>query len=199
MDAQRRGRHALVYVFAMTALWSFAVAAQTNSNGWFKAGNNPVDYDMGIDRNAAFTGGTSGYIRGNKLNPQGFGTYMQMFDPGEYRGKRLRLSAYVKSENVADWAGVWMRVDRDKQSTAFDNMSNRPIKGTQEWTQCSIVLDVDSKATAIAFGILLSGKGSVWIDDLSFEVVGEEVPVTDLRAPPKRPRNLDFENGPERQ
>jgi hypothetical protein len=29
-----------------------------------------------------------------------------MFEAGEYRGKRLRLSAYVKAENIEDWAGV---------------------------------------------------------------------------------------------
>jgi len=124
---------------------------------------------------------------------------MQTFDATEYRGKRLRLSAYVKSESVENWAGVWMRIDRAKESVAFDNMQNRPITGTQGWTQHSIVLDVDPNATGVAFGILLSGKGAVWIDDLAFEVVGEDVPVTDMRVPSKSPRNLDFENTPERR
>jgi len=103
-----------------------------------------------------------------------------------------------KPENVEDWAGLWMRVDRDKKPVAFDNMRDRPIEDTQGWTQHAIVLDVDSKATAVAFGILLAGKGAVWIDDVTFEVVGEEVPVTDLtRKLTSSPRNLDFENGPE--
>jgi hypothetical protein len=184
----------------VAALWSLTAAAQSNSIGWFKAGSHPADYDMGLDRNSAFTGSSSGYIKSNKPNPQEFGTFMQMFDATEYRGKRLRLSAYVKSENVENWAGLWMRVDRDKKSVAFDNMQDRPIKDTQGWTQHAIVLDVDPKATAVAFGILLAGKGAVWIDDVAFDVVGEEVHVTDLTRQSKltgSPRNLDFENPPE--
>ena len=182
----------------LAAFWSLAATAQSNSRSWFEAGSHPGDYDMGVDRNSAFTGGSSGYIKSNKPDPAGFGTYMQMFDATEYRGKRLRLSAYVRSENVENWAALWMRVDRDRKPVAFDNMQNRPIKETQGWTEHAIVLDVDDKATAVAFGILLAGKGAVWIDDVTFETVGEEVPVTDrLSGPGDSPRNLDFESGPQ--
>jgi hypothetical protein len=167
------------------------LAAQS---GWIKAGKNPEDYDMGTDTRVAYTGNSSGFIRGNKADPKSFGTYMQMFDAGEYRGKRLRLSAYVKSENIENWAGLWMRVDRDQKSTAFHNMQDRAIKGTQLWTRHEIVLDVDPKATVIAFGILLSGKGAAWIDDVAFEVVDDRVAVTDMHTKTTTsPRNLNFE------
>lgn len=183
-------------VAVMTAVCSLSVMAQT-SNGWSKAGSQPADYDMGIDRDGAFTGSSSGFIRSKAADPRGFGTYMQMFDATEYRGKRLRLSAYVKSERVENWAGLWMRVDRDKKAVAFDNMQDRPIRNTQGWTQHAIVLDVDAKATAVAFGILLAGRGAVWIDDVTFEIVDEEVPVTDFQSKlATSPRNLDFESGP---
>lgn len=181
---------------ALVVTLSFSITASAQTGGWFKAGDHPHDYDMGTD-NRAFTGGSSGYIRNNKPDAQGFGTYMQMFEAAEYRGKRLRLSAYIQSEKVENWAGLWMRVDREKTATAFDNMQDRPIKGTHDWTKYTVVLDVDSRATAIAFGILLAGKGAVWLDDVTFEVVGEDVPVTDFgKRTPGAPRNLDFENGP---
>src|SRR5207248_1648149 len=109
-ESRRSRRHAfLCAAVVVAALWSLTAAAQSNSSGWSKAGNRPADYDMGLDRNNAFTGTSSGYIKSNKPSPQGFGTYMQMFDAMEYRGKRLRFSAYVRSENVEDWAGLWMR------------------------------------------------------------------------------------------
>ena len=179
--------HRLVVLLAASA--SIAAA----QSGWFKAGKSPEEYDMGTDTKVAYTGTSSGYIRGSKADSKSFGTYMQMFDAGEYRGKRVRLSAYVKSENIENWAGVWMRVDRDQKSTAFDNMQNRAIKGTQPWTRHEIVLDVDAKATKIAFGILLSGNGSVWIDDVALDVVSDQVPVTDMHAQTTVPRNLNFE------
>jgi hypothetical protein len=175
----------------LAALIPAIAAAQS---GWHKAGSHPADYDMGSDA-IAFTGGSSGFIRANKPMPGGFGTYMQTIDAAEYRGKRLRLSAYVKSDSVGSWAGLWMRVDDATKPIAFDNMQDRAIKGTQNWTQHSIVLDVGANATAVAFGILLSGGGAVWIDDVTFETVGQDVPVTDtmLRT---GPQNLDFENPP---
>ena len=160
----------------LAALIPVMAAAQS---GWHKAGSHPADYDMGNDT-IAFTGSSSGMIRANKPMPGGFGTYMQTIDAVEYRGKRLRLAAYVKSEAVESWAGLWMRVDGSVKATAFDNMQNRPIKGTQNWTPHSIVLDVAPNATAVAFGILLSGSGTVWIDDVTFEIVGQDVPVTDM-------------------
>jgi len=115
-----------------------------------------------------------------------------MFDAAEFRDKRMRFSGVVKSENVENWAGLWMRVDGPETSTAFDNMQNRPIKGTQAWTRYSVVLDVDSKARYVAFGILLAGRGAVWINDVQFEAVGADVPVTDMKKYPPAPRNLGF-------
>jgi hypothetical protein len=176
---------------ALIAIATTTIAAES---GWFKAGSDPDDYEMGTDTHVAYTGTSSGYIKSSKPEPKGFGTYMQMFDATEYRGKRLRLSAYIKSETIQKWAGMWMRVDRDQKPVAFDNMQDRAIKGTQPWTNHEIVLDVDPKATQIAFGILLEGKGTAWIDDLAFDVVTEQVPVTDMQKKQSLPRNLDFEN-----
>ena len=50
-------------------------------------------------------------------------------------------------------------------------------------------------ATGIAFGILLNKSGSVWLNSVTFESVGLEVPVTG-KAPaqlPEGPVNLNFE------
>ena len=85
---------------------------------------------------------------------------MQSFKADGFRGKRLRLTGYVKSDSVADWAGLWMRVDSlERTSPAFDNMGDRKIEGTTDWTKYTIVLDVPEDASAIAFGLLMSGKG----------------------------------------
>ena len=53
----------------------------------------------------------------------------------------------------------------------FDNMQSRPIKGTADWKQYDVVLDVPNEARGIAFGILLAGAGQAWMDDLQFEAV----------------------------
>ena len=182
-------------VCAVVMAGALPVLAAGQGGGWIKSGSSPNDYETGVDGKSAFTGASSGYIRSAVPKPGTFGTYMQIIDATQYRGKRVRMSAQVKTENVEDWSGLWLRVDAAGRGVAFDNMQGRPIKGTTAWTPVSIVLDVAPQANALAFGILLAGRGAAWVDDLTFDVVGDDVPVTDLlKAGPSQPRNLDFEN-----
>ena len=162
--------------------------------GWFLAGNDPASFQVSRDPAAGHDGKKSASLESTRT-PKGFGTLMQTFDAKDYRAKRLRLSAWVKANDVKDWAGVWMRVDgADMKSLSFDNMQNRPIKGTKAWSRYDVVLDVPDGAAQIAFGILLSGEGKVWISDVGFQAVDKSVPVTSasMSLSPE-PKNLDFD------
>lgn len=164
---------------------------------WFMAGSHPRDYALGIDTSTTYDGKNSGYLKAAVEEPQGFGTLMQMFKADAYRNKRMRFSAVVKSEGVDDWAGLWMRIDGPDrgENLGFDNMQNRPIKGTSDWQKYEVVLDVPPESVHIAFGVLLRGKGQVWLSDVHFEEVGDDVPVTAIsggKVYPDQPGNLDF-------
>lgn len=184
---------ALVLVPATTS------AADSVPGGWIKAGSHPAEYEVGTDSVTHHGGRFSGYVKAAGNDLHGFGTLMQTVAPGQYLGKRVRLSAFVKADRVTDWAGVWLRVDGPVEGNqpkvlAFDNMQGRPIKGTADWARIEIVLDVPSEAKDMAFGILLSRDGEVWLDDLKFEVVPTSVPVTSRSGQmPSGPSNLDFE------
>jgi len=151
------------------------------------AGSHPNEYKMNVDQATKHGGVASATIRYKEANPSnGFGTLMQSIRADEFRGKRLRVTGFVKSDGVADWAGLWVRVDgAEKTGVAFDNMMNRKIEGTTAWTKYSVVLDVPEDAAAIAFGLLLSGKGQVWVDDLAIDVVGPDVASTALATEPQ--------------
>ena len=72
-----------------------------------------------------------------------------------------------------------MRVDGEGGKVlSFDNMQNRQIQGTRDWKQYEVVLDVPAESVGIYFGILLVGKGQVWLSQVQFEVVGTDVPTT---------------------
>ena len=166
--------------------------------GWFHAGNRPKDYDMSVDRSVAHGGKASASLKSITEKTGGFGTLMQTCKADAFRGQRVRMSGYVQAKDVADWAGLWMRVDgSQKEALTFDNMQGRPIKGTSDWTKYEIVLDVPAAAQEIAFGVLLTGKGQVWMDDLNFEVVGKDVPTTGAKMGEETramPLNLNFED-----
>lgn len=132
----------------------------------------------------------------------------QRFLADQFRGKRIRFAAYLKTNQVNGWAGLWLRVDTiDKHAWAFDDMEDFAIDGTTDWRQYQIVLDVPQDGAVIYLGAHLYGRGQVWMDDCTFEVVGDDVPVTDgqrMRGGYPRvysipqfmeyiPVNLDFE------
>jgi hypothetical protein len=178
-----------------------ALQAQSSDlpQGWYRAGNHPGDYEMATDPKGGREGKACAFIRGRSAQPQGFGTLMQNIEAEEYRGKRLRFSAQVKAAGIVNWAGLWMRIDGPPQAGSntpmmlgFDNMQSRSIKGTADWKRYDVVLDVPNEARVIAFGILLAGAGQAWMDDLQFETVGTDVPVTGTGALAKKP-NLSFQ------
>lgn len=178
---------------------AYAQARSTDEapSGWFRAGNNPTNYRTGVDYSATRDGVPSAYLA-STTGGNGFGTLMQTIDAANYEGKRVRLRGWVKAEDAGDWAGLWMRVDQGQRMVAFDNMENRKITGTQPWSSCDVVLDVPADATSISFGILLAGTGKVWLNDVSLEVVGNDIPTTGQasvkRTLPMTPVNLKFKD-----
>ncbi|MGA7241713.1 MAG: M56 family metallopeptidase, partial [Terracidiphilus sp.] len=75
--------------------------------GWLLAGSKPANYDTGVDKTTVNNGQPSAFLRSTVPSTEGFGTLMQMINAADYAGKRVRLRAWVKSQDVADWAGVW--------------------------------------------------------------------------------------------
>src|SRR4051794_19281663 len=110
VKALRTVRTVLVMGIAVTVAGSTA-RAQAPA-GWYGAGSHPGEYDMIVDRSTKHGGSASATIRCKETDPSGgFGTLMQTFKAEGFQGKRLRLTGYVKSKDVADWAGLWVRVD----------------------------------------------------------------------------------------
>lgn len=164
---------AIVFIFLAN------IANSQNLDGWFKAGSKPDAYEIGLS-DEKYNEKPVYYIKSIETVSGKFGTIMTNILPDKYSGKRVRLSGYIKTKDSDNYAGMWMRVDGNdpNKSLAFDNMYNRPIKGTNDWQKYEIVLDVDTSSVNIAYGVLINGSGQVWLSELSFEVVGTDVPVT---------------------
>lgn len=172
---------------------------------WFKAGSDPKSYDMGIDKGVGPDGKNAATIKSIDKKINGFGTLMQTCLPDKYLGKRVRMSAFVKSVDVDDWAGLWFRIDQENsdEPLGFDNMHDRAVKGTKDWKKYEIVLDIPEKASRLAYGALLRGTGQVWFTNIQFEVVDNTVKTTgdDLKEEKKKrqreslkePSNLNFD------
>lgn len=171
----------------------------TEIKHWLITGTAPDKYKTGIDRTVFHTGTASAFLQSEEEEfvPDEYATIMQQFRAERFLGKRVRFSAFVKALEVEGWAGLWLRLDGKFSVTLkLDNMQNRPIKGTINWNLYSCVLDVPEETELINIGILLTGKGRVWLDDVSFQEVDRTVPVTDFEIQkeyPDYPENLTFE------
>jgi hypothetical protein len=102
-------------------------------------------------------------------------------DLSKLLGKRIRISAYIKSENVQNNAGMFLIANSstENQWETFDPGLDRSLTGTTDWKKIDIVFDVYPKTTGIQCGFQLSGAGTVWMDDVRIEIVDDSVPTTD--------------------
>lgn len=176
-------------------------ATKSKFVGWFPS-TTATDYEAGIDNNEKHSGTRCAYLKSLVPAPRQFGNLTQAFAPDEYLGKRLRMSAWVKTElKNQGKAQLWLRIDSGDSSKGpikperFDNMGERPIQGSTEWSQHELVVDVSEESTLIVFGLMLIGEGQIWLDDVSFEAVSKDVPLTGKKRStyPSRPVNLNFE------
>ena len=169
--------------------------------GWHVSGSAPEKYDIGLFKVNGHDSKSSGIIRANKKSYFGdeYGSLVQVISSQRYLGKRVRMTGYMRSIGVTQWAGFYLRADKEdsKEPLTFDNMHDRPITGNTKWTQYKIELDIPLNASKIAFGALLHGPGQIWFDDINFEVIGKSTIVaTEIvcdTSKKREPENLDFE------
>jgi hypothetical protein len=110
--------------------------------------------------------------------PDSPGQLIQSFSAAAYRGKTVRLRAWMKVEAGApgDHAQMWLQVRGLNRRSGFRaefpvRADLRAFPNVPGWTECLIEGPVDKDAQFLEFGFSAYGHGRVWIDDVSFEVV----------------------------
>ena len=87
--------------FGLTPVFAQASSQSDHAPlGWFLAGSKPANYRTGIDTQMLRNALPSAYLVSTLQDTGGFGTLMQSIQATEYAGKRVRLRAWVRSENV---------------------------------------------------------------------------------------------------
>ena len=149
--------------------------------GWQAVTDNSGEYSVHAD--GARRSGGQGYagatIRANVTSPRGSAMLAQSVRADAYRGKRLRLSGFMKTIGVNEGTAVlFLRVDGEGVVQTSDYMQNRPLMLTTDWARQEIVVEIPRNAIGITFGMMLGGSGQIWLDDLALEEVSADVAVT---------------------
>jgi erythromycin esterase-like protein len=87
-------------------------------------------------------------------------------------GHIVRLSGWIRTENVSEYAQLWCRGDSGSAMVAFANIERQNVKGTLGWQRHSLELEVPAHATRVVFGALMAGTGKAWFDSLGIEIDG---------------------------
>jgi hypothetical protein len=145
--------------------------------GWFLSGTQQDAFTVVPD--TASASGKAAVLRSVSDPEGGAALLIQATRAGFFAGHRARLTARVKTQDAAGWAGLIMRAE-DKNGTiiALDNMNTRPIKGTTGWQTATVILDIPPTTTTLVYGLSLTGTGAAWLDDVKLDPVGPEDEVT---------------------
>ena len=144
-------------------------------NKWFV---HDGDHQTKWSNEQSFTGDRS-LMMSSDGNGVDFGYWGQSIRTDIPYGRRLRLSAMIKLDNIeTDDYGVSLVIRGDDENSSvffYTTQGDVPIRGDQDWTKYSIDMKSaipDSVETILVF-LVLSGnaKGTVYFDDIMLETI----------------------------
>ncbi|MCC2961031.1 transcriptional regulator [Massilia sp. IC2-278] len=175
--------YVLLAALATSSLLAIAGPPEKLPAAWTVSGPSPQKFSSGVE--TSDVGGVRGakFLRNKSEDAQAWGALTQQISAQRYLGQRLQFKARIKTADIGNYAGLWMRVDTPaKHGAAFYNSVDKPIRGSTDWQERTVTLDVPADASIVSFGVIGSGKGQVWIDALTLEPVGRDVPVDRMSA-----------------
>ena len=121
-------------------------------------------------------------------------TLRQTIKADDYRGKQLRFSGEVKAEQVEQLGGLyirtnvlhWKRIQEEfgvEQPGDPSIQANRPdekvrhlhlVQGTHDWKRYEVTVPVAEDALFIRFGLVLYGRGQIWLANARLEVIEQD-------------------------
>ncbi len=145
--------------------------ARGDPEGWFSFQHaGPLSYKYTSDTSQKKSGERA--LRIDNIGPEIYGAVAQGVDARPHKGKVAKLSGWVKTIDANDNGVVLTLLATQGGSTVTQNfMLDAPIKGTTEWKRYTITLPVPAAADRVEVGMMLRGKGTVWLDDVELEIV----------------------------
>ena len=99
--------------------------------------------------------------------PAGFAFLSQEIEPDDYRGRAVTFRGDLRTTDVADRAGLVLRIPRHGRRPAPPDPWHDPenhfatVTGTRDWTRHEVTAQVPADAISIIFGVFLNGRGQI--------------------------------------
>ena len=160
---------------ALTLLFTLCRAAFAQDGlpvGWMAGGNKPDHFEMKPDTTVKQGGTASACVRFVAPKFEGFGTLMQQFKADAWRGKRVRMSAWVKTDSLKSVA--YIKLFAHGLYGTLQGIASEQFSVTQPWTLTTQTLDLPPDTYQVWAWCQYDGpvRGKVHFDDVSLEVLG---------------------------
>ena len=154
----------------------------TDNRAWRQSIVSAHDYPMTTDLANTHDGSPSiCFAYAGPANASGkswtwFGHDIRYPESERYAGHTVRLSSWIKTENVSNHVQPQIRplsglMQRDSKRLANDSMvQDKSIRGTLNWTPFSLTCDIPKNTGHIETSFIFWGSGKVWIDTNSLEL-----------------------------
>ena len=167
----------LITLFIALYFCSAAVMAET-PEGWNMKG--PSSYESGVDNSIYLSSPQSFYLRSTASKSYPSGELFQVFSAGQYAGKRVKLTGFVKG-NLTHAIAFGIVVWRGSEHAIMAGEESLHSGETYySWTQLTTVIDVPIDSNKISIFFRMWNKGEAWLDDIKLEIVNKSTPLLNL-------------------
>ncbi|HMV87053.1 MAG TPA: serine/threonine-protein kinase [Blastocatellia bacterium] len=143
-------------------------------NGAFYVAGVSTSYQFQLLPRAEEGHGTCVFMHHPNAEDTDFGSLMQRCPAEHLAGRRLRFEGELATQDLTQWAGLWLRAEsEDKKTLIFENMSDRPVRGTTGWQRYAIETDLPAETKWLNYGVVLSGRGFLWADNFRLTFLDE--------------------------
>jgi hypothetical protein len=156
--------------------------------GWATSPPNSAVADDTIVR----TGYWSARLERTATSPDEFSGLSKNI-PLDVAGKTIVLRGFLRTDNVTGFVSLWIRQDGSSPNLAFATTQGRGVKGTNDWHEHTVTLPLHADARQLVFGVLISGSGKAWVDDLALMVDGVPFASAPKADRPKTVIETDYE------
>lgn len=120
--------------------------------------DRPGDY-------AAAVAGSAAVLSSAASGPSGSAMLLQTVFADDFRGARVAFRAEFRTEGVVGRAGLGLQIMDQGWEIDPDRFQERvvTVAGSRDWSWEEVSLLVSGNANVIRFGIVLTGRGRVWL------------------------------------
>jgi len=157
---------------------SSSSGAAASIRGWSVTG--AVDaYEAARDSADKHGGESSALLRARRPGTRGYATLMQSLPAAPYRGKRVRVTAWARSQGADAQRLFWVNTYGPNATPQTQPLTGgvQRVLDEPSFRAYELTVDVPDGADRIDIGVGVGGAGAVWLDDVALEGASLETPI----------------------